>query len=136
MGPCGLNGKIVCNGFCLFILTLIFMIVFTFCSLKEEYSRLIEYIKINKELGSDWFRIESNKTGNRYDIVSSDWFRIESNKTGNRYDIASSDWFCIESNKTGNRYGIASSDWFCIESTYHPLGMLYRSSYHLLGMLY
>ena len=34
--------------------------------LKEEYSRLIEYISINKKMDSDWFRIESNKTGNRW----------------------------------------------------------------------
>jgi len=33
--------------------------------LKEEYSRLIEYIRINKEMDNDWFRIESNKTGTR-----------------------------------------------------------------------
>lgn len=34
--------------------------------LKEEYSRLIDYISINKEMDSDWFRLESNKTGNRW----------------------------------------------------------------------
>jgi ufm1-conjugating enzyme 1 len=34
--------------------------------LKEEYSRLIEYIKINKEQDNDWFKIESNKTGTRW----------------------------------------------------------------------
>ncbi len=34
--------------------------------LKEEYSRLIEFIKINKETDTDWFTIESNKTGTRW----------------------------------------------------------------------
>lgn len=34
--------------------------------LKEEYARLIEYIKINKEMDNDWFRIESNKTGTKW----------------------------------------------------------------------
>jgi hypothetical protein len=45
---------------------------FTFPSLfrlKEEYSRLIEYIKINKEMDNDWFKIESNKTGTRYRLA-------------------------------------------------------------------
>ena len=33
---------------------------------KEEYRALIEYQRINKEAGNEWFTIESNKTGTRW----------------------------------------------------------------------
>jgi ufm1-conjugating enzyme 1 len=34
--------------------------------LKEEYMVLIEYIKMNKEADSDWFTIESNADGTKW----------------------------------------------------------------------
>ncbi|XP_003387571.1 PREDICTED: ubiquitin-fold modifier-conjugating enzyme 1-like [Amphimedon queenslandica] len=34
--------------------------------LKEEYVSLIKYISNNKEAGTDWFRLESNKEGTRW----------------------------------------------------------------------
>merc|ERR1712048_970511 len=34
--------------------------------LKEEYAALIQYVKVNKESGNDWFHVESNKTGPRW----------------------------------------------------------------------
>merc|ERR1712048_1100762 len=34
--------------------------------LKEEYAALIQYVKINKEAGSDWFQVASNKAGTRW----------------------------------------------------------------------
>lgn len=49
--------------------TLLHSSLHVFIRLKEEYSRLIEYIKINKEMDNDWFKIESNKTGTRYSLV-------------------------------------------------------------------
>jgi ufm1-conjugating enzyme 1 len=33
--------------------------------LKEEYAALIKYVQINKENDSDWFTLESNKTGTK-----------------------------------------------------------------------
>ena len=48
-------------------------------------------LKVTRLVIVNWFRIESNTTGNRYGIVNNDWFRIESNKTGNRYSIVNSD---------------------------------------------
>lgn len=32
----------------------------------EQYKSLIEYVKMNKEAGSDWFKLEANKTGTRW----------------------------------------------------------------------
>ena len=34
--------------------------------MKEEYMALIQYQKVNKEAGNEWFTIESNKTGTRW----------------------------------------------------------------------
>jgi ufm1-conjugating enzyme 1 len=34
--------------------------------LKEEYLVLIEYIKMNKDMDSDWFNIESNADGTKW----------------------------------------------------------------------
>ncbi|KAG9404755.1 Ubiquitin-fold modifier-conjugating enzyme 1 [Aphanomyces cochlioides] len=35
--------------------------------LKEEYTALIHYVKMNKEADNDWFTIASNPTGTRWD---------------------------------------------------------------------
>lgn len=34
--------------------------------LKEEYQALIQYVKMNKEADNDWFKITSDKTGQKY----------------------------------------------------------------------
>uniref|UniRef100_A0A6M2DGT9 Ubiquitin-fold modifier-conjugating enzyme 1 n=1 Tax=Xenopsylla cheopis TaxID=163159 RepID=A0A6M2DGT9_XENCH len=34
--------------------------------LKEEYVSLIKYVQNNKDAGNDWFRLESNKEGNKW----------------------------------------------------------------------
>merc|ERR1711959_881996 len=34
--------------------------------LKEEYTSIIKYIQLNKELDNDWFNIESNEDGTRW----------------------------------------------------------------------
>ncbi|KAL7737606.1 hypothetical protein ACLKA6_007717 [Drosophila palustris] len=34
--------------------------------LKEEYQALIKYVENNKQSGSDWFRLESNKEGTKW----------------------------------------------------------------------
>ena len=36
--------------------------------LKEEYIALIKYIELNKSEDNDWFKIESNKEGTKFDI--------------------------------------------------------------------
>ena len=35
--------------------------------LKEEYTVLIQYIQMNKDEDHDWFEIESNEDGTKYD---------------------------------------------------------------------
>lgn len=34
--------------------------------LKQEYKALIEYVKMNKDANTDWFKLEANKTGTRW----------------------------------------------------------------------
>lgn len=34
--------------------------------LTEEYLALIKYVEINKEADNDWFKIESNKEGTKF----------------------------------------------------------------------
>jgi ufm1-conjugating enzyme 1 len=33
---------------------------------QEEYKALIEYVKMNKENNTDWFKLEANKQGTRW----------------------------------------------------------------------
>ena len=37
--------------------------------LKEEYIALIKYIELNKSEDNDWFKIESNKEGTKFELM-------------------------------------------------------------------
>ena len=46
--------------------------------IKEEYTALITYQKVNKEAGNEWFTIESNKLGTRW--TGKVWYMHEMRK--------------------------------------------------------